>query len=112
MYFRLEVLKEAVVWAQSLDEAASKITARLEDKAQQSGGMAGLFLAAAFGFVKPEAIAGLLHGSNGWTAFLLVNIIVIFLLCLVACLSVLWLRSTPLPLTLSMLTSLNEDLLR
>jgi MFS family permease len=112
MSFRMDLLKEAVTWSQSLDDTSSKITARLEDKAQQTGGMAGLFLAAAFGFVKPESVAGMLHGSNGWAAFLLLNVIVIFLLCLIACLSVLWLRNTPLPLTLPMLTSFNEDLLR
>jgi hypothetical protein len=111
MSFRIDILKEAVAWAQNLDDTTSKITARLDDKAQQTGGMAGLFLAAAFGFIKPESMAATLSGSMRWAAFLLLAIIAILIVCLAACLSVTWLRSTPMPLSLSALTNLNEDVL-
>lgn len=110
--FRLDLLKEAVAWAETSYETASKITARLEDKAQQTGGVAGLFLAAAFGFLKPEKVAGAANMSNGLTAFLLINVVVVFLLCLAACLSVFWLQNAPIPLSLPLLMGMNDDLLR
>ncbi len=90
MSFRLEVLQESVKWAETLYDAANKLSARLEDKAQQSATMAGLFLAAAFGFLKPDN--GALVGSHRLVATLLTFTVVIFLLCLAACLSVTWLR--------------------
>jgi hypothetical protein len=110
MSFRLEVLQESVKWAETLYDAANKLSARLEDKAQQSATMAGLFLAAAFGFLKPDN--GALVGSHRLVATLLTFTVVIFLLCLAACLSVTWLRPAPMPLNLQVLRTLNEDLLQ
>jgi hypothetical protein len=111
MSFRLEILKDANAWAESLDKTTADLTARLDDKAQQTGGMAGLFLAAAFGFIKPESLAAAFHGSNRWAAMLLMAIILIFLLCLAACLSVNWLQKAPVSLSLEAVTSANNDML-
>ena len=108
MSFRLDILKSTLDWAQKLDETTSAVTVRLDDKAQQTGAMAGIFLAAAFGFVKPENIS---TGSNRGAAILLAGIIIVFLLCLAACLSVTWLRNAPLPLSLTTVSGFNDDLL-
>ncbi len=110
MSFRLEMLQESVKWAETLYDAANKLSARLEDKAQQSATMAGLFLAAAFGFLKPDNSA--LAGSHRLVAALLTFTVVIFLLCLAGCLSVTWLRPAPMPMNLQVLRALNEDLLQ
>jgi hypothetical protein len=108
--FRLDILGEAVKWAQNLDDVAAKLTIRLDDKAQQTGAMAGIFLAAAFGFLKPETIA--LIGPHKWAARIFSFAIATFLVCLGTCLSVTWLRLSPVPLSLETLNELNEDVLQ
>ena len=110
MAFRIDVLKETVSWAEKLEDYGVKATVRLDDKAQQTGGLAGLFLAAAFGFVKPDSVAALSPGMRVVAGGMLLAIITVLVLCLAACLSVTWLRNTPMPIGLSTLEGLNEDL--
>jgi len=110
MGFRFDVLKESVEWAEGLYEVAQKLSIRLEDKAQQTSTMAGLFLAAAFGFLKPDN--AVLIGSHRWVTGLMTFAVVMFLLCLGCCLSVTWLRPGPMPLGLKVLSEVNEDLLK
>ena len=47
-------MRETVSWAEKLDEMGSKSTIRLDDKSQQTGTVAGVFLAAALSFLKPD----------------------------------------------------------
>ena len=112
MSFKLEILRESVSWAEKLEDYGAKTTARLDDKAQQTGGLAGLFLAAAFGFLKPDNFAVLSFHAKRWAAGMLLLIIALLLGCLGACLSVTWLRWTPMPISLSVLQKLTEDLIR
>jgi len=109
MSFRFDVLKESVEWAECLYEVAQKLNIRLEDKAQQTSTMAGLFLAAAFGFLKPDN--AVLFGSHRWVTGLMTFAVVVFLLCLGCCLSVTWLRFGPMPLGLDVVRQVNNDLL-
>jgi hypothetical protein len=55
MSFTVEVIKDTVRLAEGRDAEAVQASARLDDKAQKTVTLAGLFLAAAFGFVKPDA---------------------------------------------------------
>lgn len=111
MSFRLDMLKETVAWAEKLEDYGTKATIRLDDKAQQTGGIAGLFLAAAFGFSKPETFVALGKKGSLWAWAVLFAIIAVLLVCLGCCLSVTWLRSTPMPIGLTVLQGLMNDLL-
>ncbi len=111
MSFRLDLLRETTAWAETLEDYGTKATSRLDDKAQQTGGLAGLFLAAAFGFLKPDSFA-LPPGHLRTAAFcLLFAIVLIFVLCIGACLTVTWLRQTPVPIALDVVMGLQEGVL-
>jgi hypothetical protein len=112
MSFKLDILAATVERAAQLDDVSSRVSGKLEEKAQQTGGMAGLFLAAAFGFLKPDDLTKFLVANGRPFGYLLISTIVVFLACLAACLSVTWLKKTPTPLGLATISSLNDDLLR
>jgi hypothetical protein len=112
MSFKLDILAATVERAERLDDASSHVSGTLEEKAQQTGGIAGLFLAAAFGFLKPDDLSTFLLANGRSFGYLLIGTIIAFLACLATCLSVTWLRKTPGPLGLATLSSLNDDLLR
>ncbi len=112
MSFKLDILAATVERAEKFDDICSSVGRKLEEKAQQTGGMAGLFLAAAFGFLKPDDLSKVLVANGRSAGYLLIATIVIFLACLAACLSVSWLRKAPTPVTLATLSSLNNDLLQ
>jgi hypothetical protein len=112
MGFRVDIAKAAVDRAAQLDDICSKTALKLDEKAQQTGGMAGLFLAVAFGFLKPDDLTKFLSANGRFVGFLLILLVVVFLACLAACLSVAWLRKTPAPLTHETLESLNKDLMQ
>jgi hypothetical protein len=88
MSFKLDILAAAVERADQLDDISSHVSGKLEEKAQQTGGIAGLFLAAAFGFLKPDDLSKFLTANGRPFGYLLIATIVVFLACLAACLSV------------------------
>ena len=102
-------MKEVAVWAEKLDEAGSKTTIRLDDKSQQTGTVAGVFLAAAIGFLKPDSLAQV--GSRVQSPSLILLLVgVASLICSVGfCLCVTWLRLSPIPIALAVVRSIAED---
>ena len=53
MGFLEDALKDTIKAAADTYKENGRVAALLDDKAQKAGGLAGVFLAAAFGFVKP-----------------------------------------------------------
>lgn len=94
---RLGLLRDALSSCCETFKENTRISALLDDKAQKTGAVAGLFLAAAFGFAKKENIADLftLLGYSG-VALLAVGVF-LFLSCVFACLRVMWVRSSSGP---------------
>ena len=109
--FRLQLLQETVTWAEKLEEYGVRATVRLDDKAQQTGGLAGIFLAAAFGFMKPDSFALLGPRLRTFATVMLLVIVSVLVMCIGACLSVSWLRTVPIPIALSVAMKLNDTLL-
>jgi hypothetical protein len=56
---KIDILDDLLKTAERDFDAAVKHAASIDDKARKTSGLAGLFLAAAFGFVKPESLATL-----------------------------------------------------
>jgi hypothetical protein len=109
MSFRVDLMKETVTWAEKLDEYGSKATIRLDDKSQQTGTVAGVFLAAALGFLKPDSLGGLGAKAKLLVASLLFIGVIVLVGCVGACLSVTWLRLNPVPIALSVLKGFADD---
>ena len=70
MSFALDIIKDTVKLAEDRYTEAVQSSVRLDDKAQKAVTLAGLFLAAAFGFVKPDAARSFLtslaaRGASG-----------------------------------------------
>ena len=76
-------------------DATVKHGAVVDDKAQKTGGMAGLFLAAAFGFAKPESLVTL-RDQYGISALgLLYLALLLFVVTVLFCLRAMWLKDLP-----------------
>jgi hypothetical protein len=69
----------------------TRIAGVLEDKAQKTGAIAGVFLAAGLAFVKPDLTLVQLGGKLGFA--LLTTSIFLLLVCISLCLGVMWVRS-------------------
>jgi uncharacterized membrane protein YgdD (TMEM256/DUF423 family) len=108
--FRVELMQETVRWAETLNDGDSQATVRLDDKSQQTGTVAGVFLAAALGFLKPESFNALGSHAKVATLWLLLLGIVCLVGSVVACLSVVWLRANPMPIALSVMLGITEDI--
>jgi hypothetical protein len=110
MSFQEDGTKEAVKSAFEIYKDNVRISALLDDKAQKTGGLAGLFLAAAFGFVKTNStdVFDSVYGHR--SGLLVIAAIILFISCLAACLSVMWIRGAPLPLGLAALRKMLMDL--
>jgi hypothetical protein len=111
MSFKLNIAAAAVERSDQLDEISSRMGVKMDEKAQQTGAVAGLFLAAAFGFLKTDDLTKFLDVNGHIAAYLLIGTITLFMMCLAACLSVAWRTKTPAPLSLQTLSSLNDPLL-
>jgi hypothetical protein len=112
MSFRTETLKSMVEMGSESYKEGVRVATVLDDKAQKTGAIAGLFLAAALGFLKPSDIQALVQGF-GWPGvlFLIVEVTVL-VVCLSVCLAVMWLRGVPLPVNLSTQILLTQDLFK
>jgi hypothetical protein len=111
MDFRPDALKATVQLAADAYKDNARIAAVLDDKAQKTGGLAGIFLAAAFGFVKPGNLASFLVDAGIYSGVLLVLTAASLLFCLCACLAVMWVRGAPQPLAPALMNDLNRDLM-
>jgi hypothetical protein len=110
MSFTVDVIKDTVRLAEDRYADARQASASLDDKAQKTVTLAGLFLAAAFGFVKPDAAGSFLNILGIYSGIMTVITIVVFLASLAVCLSVMWVRSVPQALAIPILDELNGDL--
>lgn len=86
-----------------------RINAALDDKAQKTGALAGVFLAAGFAFLKPENVT-LLHTLGRWRAVApLAAAVLLLMICVTICLRVMWVRVMPAPPSVETLTKLLEN---
>lgn len=65
MGFLVDTFKSAAQLAAETYKDNVRVAALLDDKAQKTGGLAGLFMAAAFGFLKPDSIHLAFSGGVG-----------------------------------------------
>jgi hypothetical protein len=80
---------------------AVRVAALIEDKAQKTAALAGVFLAAGLGFIKPENLVESSPLGGSWILFFLAVAIVGLIVTILTCLTVLWVReqAAPIPLT-------------
>lgn len=94
---RLALLTQALTAATDQYEENARILGLIDDKAQKTAGIAGIFLAAAFAFLRRESI-GDLRTAGGLTGMLLfAAALALFLACLVVSGLVVWARTLKLP---------------
>jgi hypothetical protein len=106
---RVEMLRDVLTSSVDTFKENTRISALLDDKAQKTAGVAGLFLAAAFGFAKKDNLADLsqLLGRSG--IGLLAGVVFLFLCSIFASLTVMWARAglgPPAPKNLFEITQL------
>ncbi len=110
MTFFEDNIKDAIKWAGETYKDNARISALLDDKAQKAAGLAGIFLAAAFGFVKTDDVNVFTLVYGNYSKPLLIGSLIFFIFCLVTCLSVMWVRKTPSPLGVPALQHMLLDL--
>jgi hypothetical protein len=110
MSFQEDSLKEAVKSASEIYKDNARISGLLDDKAQKAGALAGIFVAAAFGFIKTNEVNDFTIAYGRYSESLLIGSIILFIFCLGVCLSVMWVRGVPMPLGIVALKRLLSDL--
>jgi hypothetical protein len=107
--FRLEILKSLVDVGTETYKENIRINSLLEDKAQKTAGLAGVFLAAAFAFLKVDTLSQ--WPFNRLRILVPLAISIALLVCCVgSCLAVMWLRAISGPPTFGSLKKLKADL--
>ena len=92
---QLEILSDLLVTAEREFEAVVKYGALVDDKAQKTSGLAGIFLAAAFGFTKPESLIALQTQYGNTSLVLLYAALILFVGSVGLCLRGMWLGKVP-----------------
>lgn len=92
---KLDILDDLLKTAEREFDATVKHFASIEDKAQKTSGLAGLFLAAAFGFMKPESLTALRDQYGISALALLFLALALFVLTVILCLRAMWLKHVP-----------------
>ncbi|HSY35174.1 MAG TPA: hypothetical protein VK814_05440 [Acidobacteriaceae bacterium] len=79
---------------------AVRVAALIEDKAQKTAALAGVFLAAGLSFIKPENLVDSSPLGGSWILFCLGSAIVGLIATILICLKVLWVteQAAPMPL--------------
>lgn len=89
---RLEMLSQALTTSTEMYKENSRILALIEDKAQKAAGLAGIFLAAAFAFLRKDALETLME-ATGWPGLSVLSAAIgLMLFCVLTCAWVLWAR--------------------
>jgi hypothetical protein len=109
MSFQVDGIKDAIKMAFDLYKDNARISGLLDDKAQKTGGLAGIFLAAAFGFVKGSDVTIFATVYHRYSVWILISSITLFIVCLGTCPSVMWVRRSPLPVSLQILEKMLND---
>jgi len=92
---KINILDDLLKTAQREFDATVKHFGIIEEKAQKTSGLAGLFLAAAFGFMKPESLAALREQYGLLALGLLFLALLLFVTSVVLCLRAMWLKDVP-----------------
>ena len=92
---RLKILSDLLRTAQRDFDAEVKTASSIEDKAQKTGAVVGVFVAAGFGFLRPETSSKLKEFYGILPIVLLLVGIVLFCLALGMCLFTVWHRKYP-----------------
>jgi hypothetical protein len=91
------MLSQALAAAADVYKENTRISALLDDKAQKTAGLAGVFLAAAFAFLRKDSIESL-RDAVGATGLVLLGVsLALFLGCILAGGLVMWARKVRLP---------------
>jgi hypothetical protein len=107
--FRLEILKSLVDVGSEAYKENVRINSILEDKAQKTVGLAGVFLAAALAFLKIETLSQ--WPFNRLRILIPLAVSIALLVCCVSfCLAVMWVRAISGPPTFISLNQLKNDL--
>jgi hypothetical protein len=93
---QLEILSELLVTAERNFEATVNHAAAVDDKAQKTSGMASIFLALAFGFVKPQSMAELREDFGNTSLGLLCVVLFLLVASVIVCLLAMWQRKVPI----------------
>jgi hypothetical protein len=110
--FRIECLKTVIQNGFDNYKENARITSLLDDKAQKTGAMAGVFLAATFGFLSPEKLHSLALAVDLEYLLLILFTVAVFIGCVASCLSVMWARNVALPVSLEAVNGMTQDILR
>ena len=92
---QIEILNDLLKTAERDFDATVKHAAAIEDKAQKTSGLAGLFLAAAFGFIKPDSLIALQRQYGNISVSLLYLALACFVISIGLCVRAMWLRKVP-----------------
>ncbi|MGZ4858296.1 MAG: hypothetical protein ACXV5R_09050 [Candidatus Angelobacter sp.] len=107
--FRLEILKSLVEAGSERYKENIRINSLLEDKAQKTAGLAGVFLAAALAFIKIDTLSA--WPFNRLRILIPLVVAVALLVCCIGfCLAVMWVRQMPGPPSFKALNQLKTDL--
>jgi hypothetical protein len=109
--FRVECLKAVLQSGADNYKENTRVSTLLDDKAQKTGGMAGIFLAATFGFLSPDKIHALALKLNLEFPILILFTVGVFIACVGACLAVMWVRAAAMPVALESVNQMAQDLL-
>jgi hypothetical protein len=110
MSFRSDAVKGTVQFAFDTYKDNERISTLLDDKAQKVGSLASVFLAAAFGFIKLNDLNTLGSSFGRYLGIVFIVTVATFIVCLGTCLSVMWVRTLPSPVDISVLSQMHLDI--
>ena len=112
MAFQLDILKGALQYVLDTYKDNVQSARQLDDKAQKTGAFAGIFVAASFGYLKPNDIGSLMNAAGQGSEIVLFLALTLFLSCVASCLAVMWARRMPAPLLPDVIQTINDDVLK
>lgn len=92
---QIEILEDLLKTAERNFDDTVKSASLVADNAQKTSGLAGLFLAAAFGFVKPESLTALRDQYGMSALWLLYSALALFVFTVLLCLWATWFKDIP-----------------
>ena len=111
MSARLELLKDTLATAAENYKDNVRAFAVLDEKAQRTGTIAGVFLAAWFAFIRPETIGSLTRSIGSPATSSLTGVVLLLMFCFLLSLLTMWVGTASPPLNLAHMTEMTDDLL-
>jgi hypothetical protein len=111
MSARLDLLKDTIATASENYKDNVRAFGVLDDKAQKTGAIAGLFLAALFAYIKPDTVGTLLTNIGSGATSNLTGVILLLMICCLFSLLTMWAGTYVAPLNLEHMTEMSSDLL-